>query len=421
MPNLTLESSEALEGCVYLDGYFYLGVMVGAEVSQKIHKVSASDGSVVSTHTYNNLSHINSLCTDGTYIYSVTNDNYVYKINPSNLNVVDTISVETPVFAMCKYSEGFIGVHYLNNPWKPELVFYDNSFNLVKTMVLDYPNVTNNTESSNSLVIQGIACDDNFIYIGKSDTNGTLTFTMNGSYMGASYTSEGFTKNLETIYFENEDLDVTEDGNLYVYTYNANSRSVVIVKTNVFNYHADRGIYNIIYRDTDHRIIITNKCYTLGAILYYYHAGYNVFLNYTEIIFNIFVDTLFKGIVIYNLAGSNKQALKLNLNNYVVFIDCMLEGLAYDSSTYYAQLYKCLIMNVGIRYISNANSAKPHVRDTTLIYYSNNMVIKIYANGGVNIFVEGYGKTDMPPSYFIEAGGAVFQYPTEMILYPTTA
>jgi hypothetical protein len=422
VPNLTLGANEALQGCTYLDGYFYIGVMVGNEVSQKIHKVSASDGSVALTKTYTNLHHINSLCTDGTYLYCVTNDGNVYKINRSNLNVIQTITISVSVFALCKYNDGFIGIHYISNPWRPELVFYDNTFNLVKTQIIEYPNVNDNTESINSLVIQGIACDNKFIYLGKSDTNGVLTFSTDGRYIGSSYTAAGFTKALETIYFENEDLDVTADGNLYVYTYNSNSKSIVIIKTNVFNYHADRGTYNIIYRYTDHRVVITDKCYTLGAILYYYHAGYRVFLNYTGIIYNLYEPTTIIDFIIYNVSnGSSLSALKLLLNNYITFINCYIEGLAYDSNNYYATIFNSLINNQGIQYINNNNSANPRVRNSTIAWYSNNYALKIYAYSGTQIAIEGYGKTDQPPSYFIKTGGAVFQYPTELLLYPPTA
>lgn len=215
------------------DGNFiYRALVEDDSKPTKLQKIDLT-GTLVQERTIDVLGHANDMCycsKDGLlYIAHSSSTSIVYKVDPSTLAVVDTINVGASIWGIAYSSVD--DVFLLGNVGSAYISVYTYEFNFMYRIKPYNP--------FSGLVRQGIACDDNYIYVALDNAYGTVLGNEYGSRIMV-YTYNGMF--IKSIFINIKEIEfITVIGRTY-YIGTYEGRDSEDVKTNRI-YKADFDLY----------------------------------------------------------------------------------------------------------------------------------------------------------------------------------
>lgn len=198
-------------GCIY-GNYIYRALVKSDEEYTTLQKINITTGDIELTKTNRSYGHANDMTynPDDGYLYIAhsSSTRIVYRVNPTNLEYVDTINVPSTIWGIAYnptdklYILGNVGSAYLS-------VYYSDWTFMYRIKMQN---------QFSGMVRQGVYCDENYIYVSLDNAYGTVEGNEVGSRVMV-YTWNGMF--IKSVYLPIKEIEWSDvkDGVMYIGTY----------------------------------------------------------------------------------------------------------------------------------------------------------------------------------------------------------
>nr|DAN85159.1 MAG TPA: hypothetical protein [Caudoviricetes sp.] len=212
---LNAESKYQLQGCAVGNGFLYYSMTEQDNSSSYIYKVSLTDGELISSSTgkYGHAGDMTFNPNTNEIITLTAETSYtdLFVLDANNLSLKKTIRINTEGWRLAAIAynpsnDGYIVEFAKNNTWSEyKFAFTDSNFAVISGF----------DSIKQGYTLQGIECDEKYIYAMYAYPNIVIVYDVNGSYVG--YVKIPFSTESECIAKQNDTLFIGEDGEKKIY------------------------------------------------------------------------------------------------------------------------------------------------------------------------------------------------------------